>query len=465
MITRIEELLFQLEEGNTLQDDRSSLDYAVVNRIVNSLDEVFKQQGFLKIQCIYIAFQNDIDHAVVILYLLSRKINFYLRSNTGHHQQIPPFCDVLLTWTAEGATGVELSERLELKRNSDCTGSEFIRPGSGKVFFSSSGSTGLPKFIMHTSASLLLNAQAVAERFKYGPEKKVLIPVPVNHMYGFGVGFLPSVMTGASIRLVDKNNVIKLFENLNSFQPDITLLTPPVCKMLVLLNKTVPGNSLYISAGDKMKSSTYAAFESRYGMLINLYGCTELGAIATSHEKMTGEERTEGVVRPLSNVRIIIEGDGKGEVLCRHPAAFEGYIDSNGKEIPLAEKKWFRTKDLGTRTGHKKFKVLGRTDHSINRLGYLVSFREIEFALEELFTEIQEVIVVQDANENMLGDRLIAYCQTEGPQALNKDAIKKICREKIPRHLIPDDFIFVAALPRLTNGKPDRQLLHKNNNN
>jgi acyl-coenzyme A synthetase/AMP-(fatty) acid ligase len=410
------------------------------------LDTFFAGQG--QVACLAMATENTVSGVLMILYLLSRRINvFLLPPQAPVEKGIPFFCDRILSVDGECA------DRPILRDHPAFDGSGGM-PGSGSVFFASSGTTGTPKYVRFDGGNLLCNARNCLERFRYSAASKVLIPVPIGHMYGLGVGLLPALMAGADIRLIDRNNAIKLKEQLASFQPDITLVTPTVIRMMMMLPKRPGRHGIFITAGEKIASKDFRDFESAYGQLFNLYGCTELGAIATSP---TEGQRSDGQLRPLDGVEVRIDADG--QVRCRHNAPFASYIDPHGHPPATATEEWYPTKDIGVTEGARDFRVLGRMDHCVNRSGYLVSLDEIGSCLENLFREIRQAIVLDAGAEKGLTTKLIAVCEVTEEGEVDRDTVRKICQDKLNKQMIPDEFHFVREMPRLSNGKADRALL------
>ena len=286
----------------------------------------------------------------------------------------------------------------------------------------------------------------------------MLVPVPVTHMYGLGVGLLPGVITGAEICLIEKNNVLKLFDKFRSFRPDTTLLTPTTCEMLLQLNKPVAKKQIFVTAGARLSRNLHESFEEKIGKLINLYGCTELGAIATSNPKSEKEERIEGALYPMNGVKVKLNKANKGEIICKHPAGFDFYLDKLGHKIPFGftQGGWYRTRDMGKIAEDQSISVLGRTDFCVNRNGFLTSLLDIETQMEAFIQDISKVIVIADEKETIMGPNLLAFCQLKAGKSLDIHAARNICRDHLAKHIIPDEFYFVEELPKLSNGKPDR---------
>src|ERR1700754_1899290 len=225
MKTLVTPLFSHFPPESVLADEAQSLSYAEIPAILQRLDVFFAEKAG-NLFCLYFPVNNTVQHAVLLMYLLNRRINFFIYStHTGAQQAIPDFCDLILTVNPGDVRN--LHENLALSANEGYTQQKkAFQRASGAVILSSSGTSGPPKFVYYKSAKLIRNAQNCVQRFIINSHTKVLVPVPVSHMYGLGAGLLPALLTGSSVHLVDKNNVVKLVDALRNFRPDITLLTP-----------------------------------------------------------------------------------------------------------------------------------------------------------------------------------------------------------------------------------------------
>lgn len=445
---------------NLLSDEREKISYSDLPGMLKGVDRVFEENDKADIYCVGVLVENSLSLVMVLLYLLRERINFFLLpANSPVHQSMPFFCDVILSFDPPSYESTRPDPGIRLTPNP-----RFTRPAngvsgrSGSVFFTSSGTSGLPKYILFTAENLIRNAENWLERFGIFYSSRVLIPVPVGHMYGLGVGLLPALLKGASISLIEKNNVVKFFDRMAEFAPEVVLVTPALCKMILLLDKPLSKKALFISAGEMIQPDTLRRFKDKYGDIVNLYGCTEQGAIATTvPESLSGSDGTDWRFKPLENVIVQIDGGGQGEICCRHNAGFEWYVDTQGDIMPGADSTVvFRTKDMGLDKGDHFFEVLGRLDHFVNRFGYLVSLDEVEKSLESLFADISKAVVfIGDAQDGFTG-HLIAICELAEGRTLTEGDVKAICRDSMQKYHVPDEFHFLAAIPKLNSGKVDR---------
>ena len=140
--------------------------------------------------------ENTVAHALLVLYFLSEEINFFLLSvDSPVHNGVPAFCDRILTLVKGPHSGPLAGRHIQMMPNPACHGAPMdLKPGSAGACFSSSGTSGRAKYICFRHIPLLRNAGNCLERFGINSASKVLIPVPVSHMFGLGVGLLPALL-------------------------------------------------------------------------------------------------------------------------------------------------------------------------------------------------------------------------------------------------------------------------------
>jgi len=449
------EIIDHLGKDWLCRDSKNMVSAEQILTIFESLDKVFSE----KAQCYFFPVSNSINSAVVFLYFISRNVNFFIGKET--EKEVPGFCDKIIRFP--GPTFQDgIPDAIEVSDHHDEVNAQLLIPNYGIVILKSSGTTGSPKFVKYQLSAMMLNARKVVNRFSMGQETSILVPVPINHMFGLGVGFLPAIIAGSPIYLLGNSNVININEAIKSFKPNLALIVPTIGKMLIKLNKNFPFKPLFICAGDKLSQDLYIEFETNVAKLINLYGCTELGTIATSPVNGTIEERMDGSMQAIENVEIKVENGTKGEILCMQDAGFDGYIDNSGRNISTYQRdSWYRTKDMGQIHPQNKFSVLDRVDQFVNRSGFLTSVKEVESAIEGLIEEVEQAIVVIDEDENVLGKALTVFCKVTDQHRIDADRIKRTCLQSMERHLVPERFFLLEQLPLLGNGKPDRLSLKR----
>jgi len=218
-----------------------------------------------------------------------------------------------------------------------------------------------------------------------------------------------------------------------------------------------------ITAGDRIREELFLKYEDQMGTLLNLYGSTEMGAMAVSDSGQGVCHRAKGGLVPLPGIEFRIDSQDKlGVILCRNASRFSLYIDHQGRRHSDSNEdaEWFETKDLG-KFDNDEIKVLGRSDQKINRNGILISYFEIESAIESACSELKKVVVAKLATQDIMGNQFAAVCEVKEDSILDESQIRAKCVEKLTRNMIPNTIEIVEVMPLLPNGKIDRSLLQK----
>lgn len=122
------------------------------------------------------------------------------------------------------------------------------------------------------------------------------------------------------------------------------------------------------------------------------------------------------------------------------------------------EIRFFKTGDLGRWSDSGVLEHLGRKDNQTKIHGHKVNITELEIILSNLEL-IDEAIVLP--KEDKAGDNsLIAFVVIGNDDEQNMlPLIREQLKQKIPEYMIPARFIKLDQIPKLPNGKKDRQKL------
>jgi acyl-coenzyme A synthetase/AMP-(fatty) acid ligase len=452
-----------------VSDIYQSVEPAFWPELSERLDDMIVQSGISSDTPICLKLNNSVVSVILLAHLLRKNVSVYLTSGQALHKGVvPPFCRGIISVSAP-----EVLSSLEKTSPSPCFS---INPGynnPAKIFqgderyviFSTSGSTGDPRYVCFRHRELLANSENCVRRFRFQKSTNILIPVPMNHMFGLGVGVLPSLLSGSSLRIIDKTSVLNLYESLRNFKPDICLINPTMCGMLLKLNKSLRTDTLFISAGEKIKENLADEFSDKFGKLVNLYGSTELGATATSFSAGNVQDSRYRLA-PLNGISFRLSEGKSGEIFCKSSSGFCFYLNEDGEvnePLPYLDG-WLPTRDTGILHDDGMLEITGRADWCINRSGFLVSLLELEAKIEEIIGPEVSVILTETDNGSLVA---LTCTETQNYAVLGRNFKGKLAGT-LPKHLTPDRFVFVTGIPLLANGKANRRLikdtLNKNNN-
>ncbi|HEV3076512.1 MAG TPA: amino acid adenylation domain-containing protein [Thermoanaerobaculia bacterium] len=218
--------------------------------------------------------------------------------------------------------------------------------------------------------------------------------------------------------------------------------------------------------------------------IVNEYGPTEATVGCAVHafaagDRSAGAGAGAGAVpigRPIANTRLfVLDADfrpvpilAEGELFIGGGGLARGYLGrpdlTAERFVPdpvsrLAGERLYRTGDVCRLRADGNLDFLGRADLQLKVRGFRVEPGEIEAALVE-HPAVRAAAVV--AREDAPGDRRLAAYVVAAPGA-EPDAgeLRDFLRARLPEHLVPADYVPLAALPLTRHGKVDRQALPK----
>jgi MoaA/NifB/PqqE/SkfB family radical SAM enzyme len=326
--------------------------------------------------------------------------------------------------------------------------------GPGRLAVLSSGTSGESKLIVHDHARLLRQAEACIRRFGLTATDTVILPVPIFHMFGLGAAFLPALIAGAAVDLVDQANLPRFLSHEVASEPNVAFMVPSFAETLLKGRRGDRAYRLTVMAGDRVRESTFSAYEARFGPVVQLYGSSEMGAIASTSPDDPVRRRQHTVGSPLEGVELRLDGADGELLMCRHENGFLGYAGEDGAPRPPHE--WWSTGDRAVRDDGA-IRILGRVDDRLKRDGVLVSLRAVEHALEAL-PEVRSAAAVA-GEPGPRGLELVAFCVVTRGAPFEGADLKRSLAMTASRGLVPDRIELIAQMPLLASGKVDRQAL------
>ena len=361
------ELLFKSltsddSKGNIITDGTYQCTYHELIEIFVTLDRFIGESAVSPGDCSVLICGNSLPEAVLLSWMLYRKRNFLLLPRGGLVISLPEFCQHKIKIQVDlNSPGINIKvpdTYLAVEPNPGFSAAARFPGKQGSIFLKTSGSTAEPKLVIHSHEAFVQNAVNCVHRFEITPNDRLLIPVPIYHMYALGAAIIPGLIAGASINLLEKTNIITYLDREKQSQPNVSFLTPPLCDMFLRARKSSYGYRLVVTAGDRITPTTFENFETRFGKLVNLYGSTELGAIATNKLDDPLNIRANGILETMPGVTMDFadkesENDPErvSEIICTHEFGFDTYVDKKGGKItkprtwasesPLIDSRWW----------------------------------------------------------------------------------------------------------------------------
>lgn len=334
------------------------------------------------------------------------------------------------------------------------------RPEDACILFTTSGTTGRPKLVVHRQRGIVAHARDVAKAFELAhPGSAVLQLVPFCGAFGFSQAIaaiaaacpliVPPVFEAAeAARLARAHRVTNMVGTNDMLD-----------RMLAAVNYERPFPSLRFFGHANFNPALPelpARAEARGVKLRGLFGMSETLALFAAQPAAAGLERRQlsgGIpvspsgqarVRDLASGEIAAAGVG-GEIELSGPSLMSGYLgDEEATRAAFATDGFLRTGDLGYATGDGGFVHLGRMGDALRLGGFLVSPLEIE----ETVLEIESLSACQVVEVRLDGrPRPMAFVVPAAGAQADEAAVIAHCRERLAPFKVPVRVIIVDSLP------------------
>ena len=338
-----------------------------------------------------------------------------------------------------------------------------------------SGTTGNPKAALYSHRSTLLHAYASAlpDVMGLSARDSVLPVVPMFHVNAWGIPY-SAALTGCKLVFpggaLDGKSVYELIEG-----EKVTYAAgvPTVWQMLLghmgpnklrfsTLNRTVIG-------GSACPPAMITAFREQYGVdVLHAWGMTEMSPLGTlctlknKHQSLTEPEQMkirlkQGRAIFGVDMRIVgedgreIDWDGKtfGDLQVRGPWVVREYFRGEGGD-PLQDG-WFPTGDVATIDADGYMQITDRSKDVIKSGGEWISSIDVE-NIAMAHPAVAMAACVGMAHPKWDERPLLVVVRKPGVE-VTREALLAFYEGKTAKWQIPDDVVFVEAIPLGATGK------------
>ena len=338
-----------------------------------------------------------------------------------------------------------------------------------------SGSTGLPKGIVHDHRAILCNVDRAIAAFGLGPWDRLGLVRPgmVPPLYGLLTGAAvcpieldPTAMAGLADRLAEQQVTVYrsavsgmrlLLDGLSANQqlPALRLVAamgePAYPADVERLRRHVAPGCLFAATLGTRETGDYAYFFAD-GSTALPPGAIPGGWLAADAEVLVLDE--DG--RPVADGEV-------GELTVRAGSVPLGYwqrpdlTEAALLPDPAGGGRVYRTGDLGRRRPDGCLLHAGRRDFQVKIRGHRVEVGDVEHALLAVPGVKQAMVAGRDDPAG--GQRLVGYVGPGGGAAPSVAELRRHLAATLAPSMVPSVFVMLAELPRTATGKLDRRAL------
>ncbi|MFO0155070.1 MAG: AMP-binding protein, partial [Alphaproteobacteria bacterium] len=339
-------------------------------------------------------------------------------------------------------------------------------PGPDEVIqlLYTSGTTGEPKGVMHSSNTMLSNLEYFAKRLGLGVDDVIHMPSPLAHQLGFMYGIVLPIMLGGTAILQDIFSAPEMARQIRDEGATFTMGATPflndLTEHVAASGQATPSLRVFVSAGAPIPRALVAKARQTLGAaVISAWGMSENGAVTTT-KLDDGEEKattTDGCTLPGIELRIV-DAEGArvptgqdGQLQVRGCSNFIGYL-KRPELNPNDPEGWFDTGDLARMDADGYIRIAGRSKDIIIRGGENIPVVEVEGLLFR-HPAVAEVAIV-GFSDARLGERACAFVRLRDGASLTLPEVTAYLEaQRMARQYMPERLEILPELPRTPSGK------------
>lgn len=368
-------------------------------------------------------------------------------------------------------------------------------PGGGEaiaLLVYTSGTTGAPRGVRLSHRAVLANREqtAAVRPAPITQVDRVLLSLPLFHIFGMAAGLLQVCWAGATVVLTERFDPAHIARVLVEHRVSGVAGVPSMFRSLLdlpaaELRAATAGVRLCTSGGAPLPPRWLAEFREATGLSIfEGYGLTEGGPVLTTNS-VGGVAKPGSVGRALPGIELrLVDAEGRpldtaadvdpddpdevlsdpahdtGRVAVRGPNLFSGYWP-DGSGGPDQEG-WFRTADVGFLDADGDLHLVDRASDLVIVNGFNVYPREVEQVLVELPGVAEAAVVgVPDDRTGEAVKAVLVRAAGAADRELTEQEVRAHCVVRLARFKVPAAIEFVDELPRTPTGKVARRMLVK----
>jgi acyl-CoA synthetase (AMP-forming)/AMP-acid ligase II len=347
-----------------------------------------------------------------------------------------------------------------------------------------SGTTGNPKGVVYSHRSSVLHCMGAAMTDGLSiSERDVTYPiVPMFHANAWGLPYA-AAMTGSTLilpgRFLDPLRIARIIER---ERVTVTAGVPTIWNGLLhlLAKESFDFSSLrmIICGGSAIPQSLIEGFYAKGIDLVQAWGMTETSPLASVSrlrgyqedwplEKQFRIKAGQGTVVPGVDFRVVNMETGEevpwdnqtfGELQVRGPWIARAYYEDAESDTKFMDG-WLRTGDVAVLTQDGMIQLVDRTKDLIKSGGEWISSVDLENLIMG-HPKVLEACVISVPHPQW-AERPLA-CIVAKPDLVvptSKDEIIEYLRPLVAKWWLPDDVLFLNAIPKTSVGKFDKKVL------
>ena len=330
---------------------------------------------------------------------------------------------------------------------------------------STSGTTGMPKCVMHTQNRWGYFHKLAAKAGRFGSDEIFLGAVPAPFGFGLWTAHFSPTILGCPVVVLPRFDAGLALDMIE--RERVTVLCCVSTQFIMMLNEQADRprdlSSLrsMFTGGEAVPYRRAAEFEEVTGAaVLQFYGSNETGALSHTTSDDSRQHRLTTAGRVIADMEVRLfdpatmnEVTGRGQPACRGPATCLGYWDDDAANEKLFTRDgWMLMGDIVEIDADDYLRVVGRTSEFIIRGGKNLSAPAIE---AEVATHPAVALCAAiPAPDPVFGERVCIYITPRPDQTPTlEDITRHLAARGVTREWFPEYLVMMDDLPRSSGGK------------
>lgn len=337
------------------------------------------------------------------------------------------------------------------------------------VLVFSSGTTGFPKAVRHTHASMGAATRHWVDSLGLGADDRFQVATPPSHILGL-LNLLAAAEAGATVRLHRRFDLDEVLSRIGSDRITVEMAVAPIALALANhpdLERYDLSSLRYIMWGATPVSESVADVVTRRTGVrwLPAYGASELPVITCNPVDRPDEWRLDsaGLAPEGVELRVVDLDTGAelppgeiGEIQARSPSVMAGYLPVEANSDAFSDG-WYRTGDVGWIEPEGWVHLTDRSKEMIKVNGFQVAPAEIEAVLHG-HPSVLDCAVFGLADERA-GEVPVAVVQIDPARPVATDELRALVADSLATYKHVRHVVVADQIPRLPSGKVLRRTL------
>lgn len=332
---------------------------------------------------------------------------------------------------------------------------DHARPDLGCLIYTTSGTTKLPKFVLHSQSSIASHAAEAARGFAFDtPAARGLLTPPMCGTFGMSNALMPFAV-GRALVMIPTFDAEQAALAIRKHQVTHFPATGDmVAQLLRVSREPIPYPSVRMVLG--VRAGQAAPAQARGLTMVGLYGSSEMQAVLSRQPLYAPPEQREigggKLVNASTQVRACDIETGRvlphgehGELQFKGSSCMMEYFGNpEATAAAFTRDGFFKSGDLGYTVGEGEYVFLSRMGDVLRLAGFLVNPMEIEAVLDSHPAVAVSQVVGIDGPR---GPVPVAFVQPRNGAGFDEGALIEHCKKQIANYKVPHHVLPIGEFP------------------